>query len=192
MFFYDLVDAELNKIFKHLEDKKQELINVANIPPNATEKLFPPLSLAMREMVGGSNALDGLIKAELSKVSPHISLALTPEEEANYKKLQSGTFITEFSRFKSTVLVIDEEMEQEKELTFSPDFIRMLTPRAKRLLSPAIKITALLTNGMNFQKFSMSPQYVLTYIWARSRQEFNEEKVKDTIKELMAVAEEPV
>jgi hypothetical protein len=191
MFFYDLVDVELGKIYKRLDDKKNELISTANIPADATERLYPPLSLAMREITGGSSALDGLIKAELSKVRPHISLILTPEEEANYKKLQYSTFIIEYNRFKNAILIIDDEMTEEKELLFSPDFMHLLTPRAKRLLAPAIKVTALLTNGMNFQKFTMSPQNELKYTWARSRQPFDEEEVKNKIKEIMAVAEQP-
>ncbi|MDR1917893.1 MAG: hypothetical protein LBQ05_02810 [Christensenellaceae bacterium] len=192
MFFYDLVEAELAKIYRQLDDKKQELIYSANIPADAVEQLYPPLSLAMREITGGSNALDGLIKVELSKIKPHISLILTPEEEENYKKLQTATFITEYYRFKNTVLIVDEELDEEKDLTFSPDFLQLLTPRAKRLLSPAIKVTALMTGGLTFQKFTLSPQHVLTYTWARNRQEFDEEAIKAKVKEIMSVAAQPV
>jgi hypothetical protein len=189
LFFYDYCEQEMNKIFKKLDDKKNELIDSANIPPNATEKLYPPLAVAMKELAG-SNALDGLVKAELAKIRPHMSLELTPEEEGNLKKLQDATFVTEYDKFKNTVMVIDEEMEAEKELTFTPEFLRLLTPRAKRLLAPTIKLTCLLNGGFAFKKFELSPEYKLKYIWARDRSPFNEEEVKGKIKEIIAKAVE--
>jgi hypothetical protein len=190
MFFYDYVDQELGKIYRKLDDKKNELIDSANIPPEAVEKLYPPLSNTMKEIVGNSD-LDGLIKRELSKVRPHISLILTPEEEENLKKLQNAIFVLEYDKFKKTVMVMDEEMELQKELDFTNDFLKFLTPRGKRLLAPAIKMTALLTNGMSFNKFVLSPEYNLKYTWARNKQEFNEEEVKDKIKEIMSAAIDP-
>jgi hypothetical protein len=191
MFFHDFVDTELRKIYGQLDDKKNELIDSANIPPDAVEKLYPPLSNTMKEMLGNS-AMDGLIKNELSKIKPHISLIMTAEEEANLKRLQSATFITEFDHFKKTIIVFDEEMEKEKEMNFTPEFLRTLTPRGKRLLSPAIKMTALLSNGLQFAKFNLSPEFNLKYTRARDRQPFDEEATKNKIKEIMAVAPQPV
>lgn len=185
MFFYDYIEKELSKIMKKLDDKMNELIDTANIPPDATERLYPPLSVELRELTK-TDQLNGLIKDQLSKIKPHISLMLTPEEEASLKKLKNATFVTEYEKFKNVVLILDDEMELEKELTFTPEFLRLLTPRAKRLLSPAIKITALLEGGFNFQKFNLNTDdYKLTYIWGRNRQEFDEESVKNKIKELM-------
>ena len=191
LFFYDYVEKELGKIMKKLDDKMNELIDTANIPADATERLYPPLSVELRELTK-TDQLNGLIKDQLSKIRPHISLMLTPEEEENLRKLKTATFITEYEKFRNTVLVMDDEMEQEKELTFTPEFLRLLTPRAKRLLSPAIKVTALLEGGFSFQKFNLNTdEYKLTYVWARNRQEFDEEGVKNKIKEIMAVAGQP-
>jgi hypothetical protein len=49
-------------------------------------------------------------------------------------------------------------------------------------------MTALLNGGFNFQKFTLSPEYKLTYIWGRNRQPFDEEDVKNKIKDILAAA----
>jgi hypothetical protein len=64
----------------------------------------------------------------------------------------------------------------------------LLTPRAKRLLGPAVKMAALF-NNMGFSSFNLSPEYKLTYNWSTEQKEFDEESVKDEIKRIMSVAE---
>jgi hypothetical protein len=182
-FFWDIIQTELNKLAKKINDRKDAIVASAEIDPNATDKIFPQLSTMFKQETK-SNALDGLIKLELGKIRPHISLNLTKAEEQDVEKLHNAIYKTEFDKFRNTV-IITEEPQKPKEINFSPEYIAALLPRARRLLGSAIKMTAYIY-GMEFEQFDMTPEYKLTYLWSKNTHRFNEDMLKERIKAVIA------
>jgi Icc-related predicted phosphoesterase len=183
LFFYDIVENEIGKIVKKINKQKEILLASTNIDPTATETIYPQLSNMVKAEFK-TDLLEGLVKLELAKIKPHISLEMTGAEKETMSKMKESVFYTEFDKFKKNLLIIDDYMDEPKEVIFTQDYINSLTRRAKRLLSPAIKMVALLQK-MSFDEFALDSEYHLKYRWSRTKNEFNEEEIKDKVKEII-------
>jgi hypothetical protein len=186
LFFHDIIEIELNKLIKKIHDKTDAITAEAGIDATATDKLFPQLSSMFKQELG-DNSFDGLIKLELAKIKPHISLDLSKEEEEIIERMHDALYFTEFEKFRNTVLLPDKKPNnpEPKEIIFSPKYIASLSLRAKRLLGPAIKMCAYMI-GRQFAQFTLSPEFKLTYLWSSESHQFNEEDIKNRIKAIMA------
>lgn len=184
LFFYDLTQREIGKLTKKIKDKHETVVQSAGLAPDAVEQIFPNLSAQFQQEVG-DNSLDPLIKFELGKIKPHLSLQLSPGEKNKLDQMYSAICEREITKFKKAVIFTQDNKGKPYEVTFSQKYIDNLPPRCQQVLKPTIKMLAYM-DGRIFDQFQLGYDHKLTYTWSYKQANFDEEKLKDAIKKLIA------
>ena len=184
LFFYDLTQREIGKLTKKIKDKHETIVQSSGLDADAVEQIFPNLSAQFQQEVG-DNSLDPLIKFELGKIKPHMSLQLSPGEKNQLDQMYAAICEREMTKFKKAVIFTHDNKGKPYEVTFSQKYIDNLPPRCQQLLKPTIKMLAYM-DGWVFDKFELGYDHKLVYTWSLNKAKFDEEKLKDEIKKLIA------
>ncbi len=190
LFFYDITEREVNKLAAKINAKRQAIIESSGIPNEDVERLFPNLSAQFRNEIG-DNSLDPLIKMELAKTSKHLSLQLTKDEQKAMDAMRHAICEQEIAKFKKSVIFTVDNNGKPYQVNFSEKYINNLPPRCKQVLKPTIKMVAYM-DGLQFDQFELTPDFTLTYTWADVHPTFDEAKIKDAIKSVIAKPDQPV
>lgn len=184
LFFYDIVQREVGKLTQRIMDKRTTVIQSSGMAEDAVEKQFVALSNQFAAELG-DHSLDPLIKAELGKIKPLLALQLTKAEQKQLDEMYHAICADEISKFKAAVLFPNQQ-DKPYTINFSQKFLDNLPERSRRCLKPTIKMLAYL-DGQKFTQFDLSPdQLHLTYTWDPQPVQFDEEKLKDELKSVIA------
>ena len=191
LFFYDITEREINKLANKIAVKRAAIVESSGIPDDDVERLFPSLSAQFKTEVG-DNSLDPLIKLELAKTSKHLSLQLTKDEHKQIDAMKHAICEQEIAKFKRAVIFTTDNLGKPYQVNFAEKYINNLPPRCKRIIKPTIKMLAYM-DGLQFDQFELDPDLTtLTYTWSAEKPTFDEEKLKDDIKSMIAKSPAPV
>lgn len=185
LFFYDITEREVDKLYAKIDKKRQTVIASAGVAGDDVDTLFANLS-AQFKMEVGDNSLDPLIKILLSQTKKQLSLQLSKEEQKQVDTMKDAICHTEILKFKKAVLFTQDNKGKPYQVNFSQKYLNNLPLRAKRLLKPTIKMLAYM-DGLQFATFEMDLDAgKITYTWADAHPTFDENALKDAIKSLIA------
>ncbi len=184
LFFYDITTREINKLGAKIRQTYEVVIGSSEFAPDDVDHLFPNISARFATEVG-NNSLDPLIKLELAKVKPTMMLQLSKAEQKQIDQMHISICNTEINKFKKALIITQDNRGKPYEITLSPKYISNLPERCRRFLKPTIKMLAYM-DGLQFDRFEITPDYRITYTWADVHPTFDEEALKDEIKTIMA------
>ncbi len=184
LFFKDITEREINKIRKKILAKKDTVISSSSIDESKVEIIFPQISAYFKTEVG-NNSLDPLIKTELSKIKPHLSLQLSKTEKMGLDSMYQSICMLEIQKFTKNVIFTTDNNGKPYKIDFSEKYIAALPERAKRILKPTIKMIAYM-QGLKFKTFELTDNYDLSYTWEEERHVFHESELKEKIKSVIA------
>ena len=184
LFFYDITTREINKLGAKIRQTYEVVIGSSEFAPDDVDHLFPNISARFATEVG-NNSLDPLIKLELAKVKPTMMLQLSKAEQKQIDQMHISICNTEINKFKRALIITQDNRGKPYEITLSPKYISNLPERCRRFLKPTIKMLAYM-DGLQFDRFEITPDYRITYTWADVHPTFDEETLKDEIKTIMA------
>lgn len=185
LFFYDITEREVNKLYDKIESKRQTVIASAGLAADDVNTLFANLSAQFKTEIG-DNSLDPLIKILLSRTKKQLSLQLTKEEKKQVDAMKQAICHSEILKFKKAVIFTQDNKGKPYQVNFSEKYLTNLPARAKRILKPTIKMLAYM-DGLQFDTFEFDPDAgTLTYTWADAHPTFDEPALKDAIKSLIA------
>ena len=184
LFFYDITTREINKLGAKIRQTYEVVIGSSEFAPDDVDHLFPNISARFTTEVG-NNSLDPLIKLELAKVKPTMMLQLSKAEQKQIDQMHISICNTEINKFKKALIITQDNRGKPYEITLSPKYISNLPERCRRFLKPTIKMLAYM-DGLQFDRFEITPDYHITYTWADVHPTFDEEALKDEIKTIMA------
>ena len=184
LFFHDITEREINKISTRIRNTHQIVVQSTDFDPDDVDHIFPNLSARFRTELG-NNSLDPLIKLELAKIKPTLMLTLSKEEQKQVDQMKISIFNTEVNKFKKAVIITQDNLGKPYKISLSEKYINNLPERCRRFLKPTIKMLAYM-DGLKFDTFEITPTYKITYTWALDRAQFDEEAIKEAIKDIMS------
>lgn len=188
LFFYDITEREVEKLGRKIRKAHEIEIGSSDFAPDDVDHLFPLISARFNTELG-NNSLDPLIKTELAKIKPTMMLQLTKAEQKQLDQMRVSICNTEINKFKRAVIIIQDNKGRPYEIALSEKYIANLPERCRRFLKPTIKMLAYM-DGLQFETFEISPEYVITYTWAQASINFNEDTLKEEIKAIMSGKDE--
>ncbi len=187
LFFYDITQREVEKLSNKIRRMHEVVVASSDFAPDDVDKLFPNISARFRTEVG-DNSLDPLIKIELAKIKPTLMLALSKAEQKQIEQMQISICNTEINKFKKALIITQDNKGKPYEITLSEKYIANLPERCRRILKPTIKMLAYM-DGLQFDTFEITYDYKITYTWSDVHPQFDEESLKDEIKQIIAGAD---
>lgn len=185
LFFYDITEREVQKLYDKIEQKRQNVIADAGVAADDVDTLFANLSAQFKMQVG-DNSLDPLIKILLSQTKKQLALQPTKEDYKQIDVMKDAICHTEIQKFKKSVIFTQDNKGQPYQVDFKEKYLNNLPPRAKKILKPTIKMLAYM-DGLQFATFNLDlAAYRLIYTWADVHPTFNEDALKQEIKSLIA------
>lgn len=183
LFFYDITQREIEKICQKIRATREIIISSTDIAPDDVDRLFPNIAVRFRSEVGNSS-LDPMIKMELAKVKRTMTLELTKAEQKQVDQIYISICNTEINKFKKALIITQDNKGKPYEITLSEKYVSKLPERCRRFLKPTIKMLAYM-DGLQFDTFTISPDYKITYTWSTEHNQFEEEPLKNEIKAIM-------
>ncbi len=184
LFFYDITQREINKLCNKIRKTYEVVIGSSEFAPEDVDHLFPNISARFASEVG-NNSLDPLIKIELAKVKPTMMLQLSKTEQKQIDQMHSSICNTEINKFKKALIITQDNKGKPYEISLSEKYVNNLPERCRRFLKPTIKMLAYM-DGLQFDQFEISPDYHITYTWSDVHPKFEEEPLKEAIKDIIA------
>lgn len=188
LFFYDITEREVEKLRKRIRNAHEVIVRSSDFDPDDVDRIFPNISARFSAELG-NNSLDALIKLELAKIKPTLMLTLSKEEKKQIDQMHISIFNTEVNKFKKALIITQDNLGKPYEISLSEKYVNNLPERSRRFLKPTIKMLAYM-DGLQFATFEISPDYKITYTWSQERPQFDEEAMKEIVKEIMATKEE--
>ena len=187
LYFYDEVKHEIDKLIEMINRILEEVKLELNFDQDDPARFMIEVSSRVRNAIG-EDSLDALIKEILAQTSRHIALLPDEDETAKYNKIKESIYIELFAKFYSSTLCQAKDVGDKKSFKLSREYIEMLTPRQRKLLAPALKITGFI-NQIKLNEFEILPDYSVSYVPERMPEPFdgNEEAIKQNIKKFMEV-----
>ena len=187
LFFYDITEREINKLRNKIKKTHEIVVSSSDIAPDDVDKLFPNISARFAAEVG-NRSLDPLIKQELARIKPTMMLELTKPEQKQIDQMKVSICNTEITKFKKAIIITQDNKGKPYEISLSEKYIANLPDRCRRFLKPTIKMLAYM-DGLQFATFEISPEYKITYTWSPEHNQFDEEPLKEAVKQIMTVQE---
>lgn len=183
LFFHDITEREVEKLRSKIRKTHEIVVRSSDFDPEDVDKIFPNISARFHAEVG-NNSLDPLIKSELAKIKPTMMLSLTKDEQKKIEQMQLSIFNTEVNKFKKAIIITQDNKGKPYVISLSEKYVNNLPERSRRFLKPTIKMLAYM-DGLQFETFEISPEYKITYTWSNNHNEFDEESLKNAIKDIM-------
>jgi len=184
LFFYDITKREIEKLQTKIRKTYEVVIGSSEFNADDVDHLFPNISARFASELG-NNSLDPLIKLELAKIKPTMMLQLSKTEQKQIDQMHVAICNTEINKFKKAIIITQDNKGKPYEIALSEKYIANLPPRCRRFLKPTIKMLAYM-DGLKFDQFEITPGYKIIYTWSNDRVEFDEEPLKDEIKNIMS------
>jgi len=183
LYFYDEVEKEINKL-RAMINKMLDEINLEVHIPESAKKLME-LSARVRGAVG-DDSLDAIIKEVLAGEERAIALMPTPDEIEKQEKVYESIYTELFESFSMVTIHNTKDEGGFKTFRFTQAYIDALTPRQKKLLSPAIRMVGF-ENSAKLNDLEILPDWSVRYIPERMSEDFSqkEEEIKISLKKMM-------
>lgn len=185
LFFYDITQREIEKLRKKILNMRDIVIKSTDFAPDDVDRLFPNISARFSSEIG-NNSLDPIIKEELAKIKPTLMLSLSKDEQKKIDQIKISIFNTEINKFKRALIITQDNKGKPYEFTLSQKYVENLPERCRLFLKPTIKMLAYM-DGLQFETFEITPSYKIKYTWSDIHPQFDEETLKNEIKEIMTV-----
>ena len=183
LFFYDEITKELDKLRKMINKIIDEIRQDVHIEEPA--KLLMELSARVRNKIG-DDSLDAFIKEILAEELKAMSLMPTDKEFEKLQNIKDSILLELLATFKE--MTIDKATNNGGiyKFTFPKEYYDELTPRQKKILSPALRLTNLY-NQVRMEDLKFLPDRIVQYRAVRLPEKFDkaELQIKESLKALM-------
>lgn len=184
MFLYDEVDKEIKKLEKVV--RKQMDAVLMESPNIQVPILLLEISRRVAKQIG-DDSLDALIKEVLSERQKHISLATEQKEVEKLNIIKESIFTeTAANLFQTVIENSSVNIAGYNDIVLAEAYVGKMTPRQKRLLSPALKMVGFM-NDRRIDELSITPDFHVVFKAYSLPQPFHEkeEGIKTYLKNLM-------
>jgi len=183
LFFYDEIIKELDKLRKMIEKIIDEIRQDIHIEDSS--KLLMELSARVRNKIG-DDSLDAFIKEILAEESKAMTLMPTEKEIEKLEKIKDSILLELLAAFKEMTIDKAQQSGGEYQFTFPKTYYDELTPRQRKILSPALRLTNLY-NQVRMEDLKFYPDRRVTYRATRLPAKFDstELQIKNSLKKLM-------
>jgi hypothetical protein len=183
LFFYDEVTREIKKLEKIV--RKQ--IEAVETETAITDTPIFLLEVSRRvQHAIGDDSLDALIKETIGETKQHICLAPEQKEIDKWESIKQSILEETMVNLHQTVIINSEKNDAGIHIVQLADvYIKRLTDRQKKLLSPALKMVGYL-NDVRLDEFELK-DFVATFrVYATAKPfKATEDAIKASLKKLM-------
>ena len=180
LFFYDEVQKEIDKLRKLVRKIHDEVVLELGISPDEPSKLLIELSMRMRNVIG-EDSLDAIIKEMLAENTKHLALMIDKREQEKLVQISEAIFMEITAAFFDMTLQNTKDLDNGvKTFRFSKEYVEKMTPRQKRLLTPALRMIGF-ENQIKLNNLEITQDWTIKYVPERLPTPFT--KQEDTIKD---------
>ena len=186
LYFYDEAQREVDKLDKMINKIKTEITQEVYIENDQT-KMLMELSTRVHRAIG-DNSLDAFVKEILAR-DGGAGLALVPsnDETKKFEGVKESIFLELLVNFYETVYTKAKVVGMYRTFKFASEYVKTLTERQKRLVSPALKLVGFM-NGLRMDELELMADWSVLYAPRPLNQNFNatENEIKDRLKQVIA------